>query len=160
MIFPSLPTTRLTRSSSRAVRSLNSMMSLKVSAILPASPVQSPGKRAEKSPFLKASKVFKSSFVFSESVLTVWVRIGFPFEVSDSFGRVQTCFVGQFYARRRVWETLQRTQTFHELRGGLFSWGKRRGDVAFIVFILRPRESVNPFLRTRVPAAPVSEARC
>src|SRR2546430_6561016 len=80
IIFPSLPTTRLTRSNSRAVRSLNSIMSLKVSAILPASPVQSPGKRAEKSPFLKASRVFKSNFVFKESVLVVWVRIGFPFE--------------------------------------------------------------------------------
>src|SRR6266550_528074 len=90
MIFPSLPTTRLTRSNSRAVRSLNSIMSLKVSAILPASPVQSPGRRAEKSPFLKASRVFKSSFVFRESVLTVWVRIGFPFEKfqvqSEEFG--------------------------------------------------------------------------
>src|ERR1700704_1811175 len=125
MIFPSLPTTRLTRSNSRAVRSLNSMMSLKVSAILPASPVQSPGRRAEKSPFLKASRVFKSSFVFSDSGLTVWVRIGFPFEVSDSFGRVRTCLVGQFDARRTVWETLQRTQTFHELRGGLSNFGGR-----------------------------------
>src|SRR5258706_14731024 len=126
MIFPSLPTTRLTRSSSRAVRSLNSMMSLKVSAILPASPVQSPGKRAEKSPFLKASRVFKSSFVFSESLLTVWVRIGFPFEISGSFGRVRTSLAGQFDARRTVWEALQRTQTFHELRGGLFSLGGKR----------------------------------
>src|SRR6266446_4158196 len=134
MIFPSLPTTRLTRSSSRAVRSLNSMMSLKVSAILPASPVQSPGKRAEKSPFLKASRVFKSSFVFSESLLTVWVRIGSPFEISGSFGRVRTSLGGQFDARRTVWEILQRTQTFHELRGGLFSWGEERnarGDAAF-----------------------------
>src|SRR5712671_2105468 len=123
MIFPSLPTTRLTRSNSRAVRSLSSMMSLKVSAILPASPVQSPGKRAEKSPFLKASKVFKSNLVFNESDLTVWVFIDFPFETSGSFGRVRNSLIGQLdagYGRH-----CRRTQTIHR-RGGLFSlWGKR-----------------------------------
>ena len=71
IIFPSLPTTRLTRSTSLAVLSLNSMMSLSVSAILPASPVHSPGKRTEKSPFLKATRALSSNFVFSESFVRV-----------------------------------------------------------------------------------------
>ena len=75
MILPSLPTTRLTRSISLAVLSLNSIISLSVSAILPASPVHSPGRRTEKSPFLNATKVFSSSLVLSESLVTVWVRI-------------------------------------------------------------------------------------
>src|SRR6266478_5474013 len=119
MIFPSLPTTRLTRSSSRAVRSLNSMMSLKVSAILPASPVQSPGRRAEKSPFLKARRVFKSSFVFSESDLTAWVRIGFPFEVqvhSEEVGQVlwDNSAPGKASGRR----LFARARMVHEVKGG------------------------------------------
>src|SRR5258706_16012090 len=131
MIFPSLPTTRLTRSSSRAVRSLSSMMSLKVSAILPASPVQSPGKRAEKSPFLKASKVFKSSLAFNESDLTVWVLIDFPFEVSGSFGRVRNSLIGQLDAGEG--RHCRRTQTIQ--RAGDYSvYGgreKRPGERCF-----------------------------
>src|SRR5687767_6209658 len=75
MILPSLPTTRLTRSISLVVLSLNSMMSLNVSAIFPASPVHSPGRRTEKSPRLKATRAFKSSFVFRDSLVEVWVRI-------------------------------------------------------------------------------------
>ncbi len=53
-ILPSLPTTRLIRSSSLAMRSLSSITSLNVSATLPATPVQSSGSRAEKSPFFSA----------------------------------------------------------------------------------------------------------
>ena len=51
-ILPSLPTTRLSRSSSRAIRSFCSMTSFSVSATFPAMPVHSNGRRAEKSPFL------------------------------------------------------------------------------------------------------------
>src|SRR2546425_1663327 len=79
IIFPSLPTTRLTRSTSFVVLSLSSMMSLSVSAILPASPVHSPGRRAEKSPFLNATNVFSNSFALSESVVRVWVLMVFSF---------------------------------------------------------------------------------
>src|SRR5439155_26990835 len=65
VILPSLPTTLLRRSSSRAIFSLSSMTSLKVSAILPAMPVHSTGKRTAKFPFLKAvnteSRVLSSS---------------------------------------------------------------------------------------------------
>ena len=53
VILPSLPTTRLSRSSSLAMRSFSSTTSLKVSATLPATPVQSTGRRTEKSPFFK-----------------------------------------------------------------------------------------------------------
>ncbi len=48
--LPSLPTTRPTRATSRAMRSLVSRTSLKASAILPGRPVQSSGRRTEKSP--------------------------------------------------------------------------------------------------------------
>ncbi len=54
VILPSLPTTRLRRSSSRAMRSFISVTSLKASATLPATPVHSIGRRTEKSPFLRA----------------------------------------------------------------------------------------------------------
>src|SRR6476659_5366354 len=54
------------------------MISLSVSAILPASPVHSPGRRTEKSPFLKATRVFSNSFAFSESEAWVCERIVFP----------------------------------------------------------------------------------
>src|SRR6185437_7895225 len=49
-VFPSLPTRWPTRLSSRAICSLAATMLLKVSAILPGSPVQEPGRRTEKSP--------------------------------------------------------------------------------------------------------------
>src|SRR5437588_7095420 len=55
------------------------MMSFSVSAILPASPVHSPGRRAEKSPFLNAINVFSNSFALSESVVRVWVLMFFSF---------------------------------------------------------------------------------
>ena len=55
-IFPSLPTTRLRRSSSSAMRSLSSMTSLKVSAILPSTPPDPTGRRTEKSPFLSGGE--------------------------------------------------------------------------------------------------------
>ena len=63
LILPSLPTTRLSRSSSLAIRSLSSMTSLKVSATLPATPVQSSGRRTEKSPFFKAVKAVSKAVV-------------------------------------------------------------------------------------------------
>ena len=61
-ILPSLPTTVATRSSSRVKVSFRLAMSLNASAISPSTPVQSRGKRAEKSPFRNARKVFSSSF--------------------------------------------------------------------------------------------------
>ena len=54
VIFPSLPTTVLIRSSSFVILLLSSMMSLSMSAIFPAIPVYSTGIRTEKSPFLTA----------------------------------------------------------------------------------------------------------
>ena len=56
----SLPTTRLSRSSSRAIRWFCSMTSFSVSAIFPAMPVHSNGRRAEKSPFLNDVSVRRS----------------------------------------------------------------------------------------------------
>src|SRR5215470_10415350 len=53
VIFPSVPTTRLRRSSSEASRSFISTMSLKAPATLPANPVQLMGRRTEKSPLLR-----------------------------------------------------------------------------------------------------------
>jgi len=53
-IRPSLPTTRPMRSSSRVMRWFTSITPLNVSAILPGTPVQSSGSRAEKSPRLNA----------------------------------------------------------------------------------------------------------
>ncbi len=63
LIFPSLPTTRLMRSSSLAMRSLSSITSLNVSATLPATPVQSSGKRAEKFPFFRAVSAVRRAVV-------------------------------------------------------------------------------------------------
>ena len=53
-VLPCRPTTVPTRSSSLAIRALVVAISLKVSAILPSKPVQSPGSRTEKSPFRMA----------------------------------------------------------------------------------------------------------
>ena len=58
LILPSLPTALLMRANSLAMRSFNLKMSLRVSAILPATPVWSTGRRTEKSPSLKAIRVF------------------------------------------------------------------------------------------------------
>ena len=52
--FPSLPTTRLRRASSSAIRSFCSTTSLKASATLPATPVQSGGRRTPVRPCLSA----------------------------------------------------------------------------------------------------------
>src|SRR6266487_1556124 len=59
---PSFPTTLVIRSSSRLIRSLIAMTSLKVSATLPASPVQSSGKRTEKLPRLNAVNALSNCF--------------------------------------------------------------------------------------------------
>ena len=57
---PSLPTARLSRSSSLAKRSFSSTTSLKVSAILPSSPSRSMGSRTLKSPFFRATSATRS----------------------------------------------------------------------------------------------------
>ncbi len=64
---PSLPTTRLRRASSSESRSFRSTISLKASAILPATPVHSIGSRTEKSPFLKAERADRSFLTSSRS---------------------------------------------------------------------------------------------
>src|SRR5205085_7370730 len=51
---PSLPTTRLIRFNSSVERDIISAVSLKVSATLPAMPVQKEGRRILKSPFFRA----------------------------------------------------------------------------------------------------------
>ena len=61
MILPSLPTTRLIRSSSLAIRSLSSMTSLKVSATFPARPVQSSGKPDGEVPLLQGGQGHQQS---------------------------------------------------------------------------------------------------
>src|SRR5262245_37779259 len=60
-VCPRLPTTVPTRSSSLAMRALEVTISLKVSAILPSRPVQSPGRRTEKSPSRTACSARSSS---------------------------------------------------------------------------------------------------
>src|SRR6266571_9517781 len=62
LMRPSFPTTLVIRSSSRLIRSLIAMTSLKVSATLPASPVQSSGKRTEKLPRLNAVNALSNCF--------------------------------------------------------------------------------------------------
>ena len=88
MILPSLPTTRLIRSSSSAIRSLSSTTSLKVSATLPATPVQSSGRRTEKSPFFKAVKAVKRAVVSMPG----WAALGElafpPLQRSEAAGEV------------------------------------------------------------------------
>ena len=54
LIFPSLPTTRPSRSSSFAMRSFISTTALKVSATFPAIPVHSSGRRTLQSPLRRA----------------------------------------------------------------------------------------------------------
>ena len=70
VIRPSLPTTRRIRSSSCVIRRLVLITSLNVSAILPAMPVQSPGRRAEKSPRSNAPKAARSCLAFSSLLLS------------------------------------------------------------------------------------------
>ena len=65
-VLPSLPTSWPARSSSCASRSLQLTSSLKVSAILPARPVWSAARRAEKSPSRTACSA-RSSFLRSSS---------------------------------------------------------------------------------------------
>ena len=59
-VLPCLPTTVPTRSSSSAILALAATMSLKVSAILPSTPVQWPGSRTEKSPSRTACRALSS----------------------------------------------------------------------------------------------------
>ncbi len=66
-VLPSLPTIWPARSTSRATRWLEAMISLKVSAILPPMPVRSLGRRTEKSPSRTACRA-RSSFFRSISV--------------------------------------------------------------------------------------------
>ena len=68
-ILPSLPTASEMRANSLAMRSLSLKISFRVSAILPATPVRSTGRRAEKSPSLKAIKVFSNVLQSSASVI-------------------------------------------------------------------------------------------
>src|SRR5688572_32672795 len=63
--LPSLPTTRQTRAVSSLNRWLKSLISLNASAILPGTPVQSDGRRTEKSPPLYASRTERSCRVRS-----------------------------------------------------------------------------------------------
>ena len=57
---PSLPTTAPMRANSRAMRSLSSMISLRVSATLPALPTLSTGMRTVKSPLRTAVRTRRS----------------------------------------------------------------------------------------------------
>ncbi len=73
---PSRPTTRDTSVTARTIFSLVSMMSLRVSAILPEMPLQSDGMRAVKSPFLSAISVASRSLMSSSSASSVMLFIG------------------------------------------------------------------------------------
>jgi hypothetical protein len=65
--FPSFPTTRLMRSISLVVSAIMPIMSFISSAILPLMPLQSDGRRTEKSPFLTAKRTCKISLESSPS---------------------------------------------------------------------------------------------
>ncbi len=82
---PSRPTTRLTLVMPSAICSLVSMMSLSVSAIFPASPVQSDGMRAEKSPFLSAFNVASSTLTSRSSAISVFISMTVrPFAIQEA----------------------------------------------------------------------------
>ena len=70
VIRPSFPTTRPTRSSSCVIRRLVLAISLNVSAILPAMPVQSSGNRTEKSPRWTATKAESNCLASSSPPLS------------------------------------------------------------------------------------------
>src|SRR3954470_12257295 len=92
------------RSSSRVIRSFELITSLKVSAIFPATPVQSTGRRTEKSPLLKATRADRSCF-WSSSVPLMRDPLGagrllvpFPFPerpVRARLGAVAVAVVGE-----------------------------------------------------------------
>ncbi len=91
---PSRPTTRDTSVTAFTIFSLVSMISLRVSAILPATPVQSDGMRAVKSPFFNAISVESSSFASSSSMKSLMLFID-----SSSFFRSGWGGRGQVPAR-------------------------------------------------------------
>ena len=63
--LPSLPTTRLSRASSSAIRTFSATTSLKASASLPGRPVQSIGRPARLSPFFKATSAARKTLFCS-----------------------------------------------------------------------------------------------
>ena len=71
LILPSLPTTTLMRSNSVTIPSFISIMSLRVSAILPAIPVFVTGILALKLPFLTATRVCSNWFKSNSSGFSV-----------------------------------------------------------------------------------------
>jgi hypothetical protein len=73
--WPSRPTTRDTSVTVSTIFCLVSMMSFRVSAILPDTPVQSEGMRTEKSPFFSAISVESSSLTSSCSAMSVMLFI-------------------------------------------------------------------------------------
>ena len=82
MIFPSLPTARLMRSNSLTIFWLRSRISLRVSAILPSTPIWSTGILTEKFPFLKAIRVLSRmlvsrAFEGRSATLVVFITINF-----------------------------------------------------------------------------------
>ncbi len=70
--FPSLPTTRLRRASSAVSRSFNSTTSLKASATLPATPVQSCGRRIPARPCLRAVRAERRADISLEAGTGSW----------------------------------------------------------------------------------------
>ncbi len=87
-IRPSLPTTFATRSSSCARPWFRSAISLKASAISPSMPVRSDGRRAEKSPFLKARNVLRSSLGSSCEVADSTCDIRPPVRPSQAYSHL------------------------------------------------------------------------
>jgi hypothetical protein len=68
---------RLNLSNSCAMRSLRSITSLKASAIFPAVPFQSSGRRTEKSPFFNATNALSKSRTLTSTLLaSVWTKRG------------------------------------------------------------------------------------
>src|SRR5882724_6236967 len=134
------------------------MMSFRVSAILPASPVHSPGKRAEKSPFLNATNVFSNSFALSESVVRVSVLMIFSFrrfqnceERADDQSSTSGFHVEPCTKRRKC---IRSQGEINCVRG----FEKRRvgGLVVWIVITCRGR-FCKPIFPARVVAAPNNE---
>src|SRR5438477_441665 len=104
-ILPSFPTELLTRASSRAIFSLSSRTSLRVSTIFPDRPVVSTVIRTEKLPLLNAVRTFRSSFLSRKSATGCSVFIQASKQTCYDGGserRKRRGFTGAVYYRRRI----------------------------------------------------------
>ena len=115
--WPSRPTTRETSVTVSTIFCLVSMMSFRVSAILPDTPVQSSGMRTEKSPFFRAINVVSSSLTSNCSPISVMVFIAWILVLKGSLSvsrwSRQEC---RFYTRTR-YDSIDLSQTTNRYFG-------------------------------------------